>query len=691
MQPTQSPSPRSTTRNQELLLLVIAGAINSTFILLLLPNRIDLKTFAIHLTAFLLLHFTLRFRRGPASPTILPTLYALTAAGLLIHSFFHEPGRSTLQHTPYLTGVLAGCAVFGIIALLPSLHSLADFKYIAIATAISLAGLLVAFGSGPRGTDAKINLLGVQPAEAIKLLFVLFLAAYFADRDIELRRLHGLDWGWLRLPRMRDASPVLITCGCVLALFFLQRDLGPALILYLLFLGIFASVSGRWMLGTLGLAVLIGAFTASYRIAFLGTVKTRIEMWLHPWDNHHANGIQLAESLWSLSSGGWHGLWSNASVAYLPAGHTDLILASATEVFGFGGFLLLMGLELTLFLTALRAAFRASAAFEGWFAYGLALLLGIQTVFMASATLGLLPLSGLPVPFLSYGKSATIAGFALAAMVWNISNSANPRATRRILPPGARVMPGIIATCALTCLLRAGQVSLVQADMFIAKGALTPQADGVRRYVYNRRLLDLAAKIRRGDILDRNGIAIATNDPAHARSAAAALVGNGVEIELPPAGFSRYYTLGPAAVHILGHTGAYWTDPRTIEKLADTKLRGYRSPVRITTVDGHRAASYDYAELVPLYREWERGGSSFERILGRDRSFHSTIDAKMQLAAARALESSLPVIGGKRRTEAAAVVLDAATGQILASVSLPSYDPNHSSPDNLVGIYDAPE
>lgn len=678
-------------RNPEFLLLLLSAAIIFSLANFAFPHRIDQTHLGLHIGAFLALHVIFRFRLALGTQVILPILYTLTGAGLLLQSFFLDARAGTVLYNSYLTGVLAGCTAFAIFALMPRIDRLADFKYLSIVTAIILAALLVVFGRGPRGTDAKINLFGFQPAEAIKLLVVLFLAAYFSDRDVELRRLHAFEWGWLRLPRFRDAFPVLITVGSLLALFFLQRDLGPALILYLLFLGSFVAVSRRYTLGLGGLVVLLGAFAVSYRWGFLATVRTRIEMWLHPWDNHRANGIQLAESLWSVSSGAWHGMWSHASVGYLPAGHTDLVLASVGEVFGISGFLVLFGLLMVMFSNAVASAFRAATAFDAWFAYGLALLLGIQTVFMAAATLGLLPLSGLPVPFLSYGKSATIAGFSLAGLLLNISSVRKERSVRRFLPGAAWIMPVIVLAGAILCGLRAGQVMLLSADALICRGALTPQADGVRRYVYNRRLLDVAAKIRRGDIVDRNGIPIATNDPARAKSATDSLLRAGLSAASQSSNSSRYYPLGPSAVHILGHTGAYWTDPRTIEKSGDTKLRGYSNPARITQVDGHRVASYDYSALVPIFRDWEQGGNKLIRIASQDRSFRTTLDARFQEAASAALVSTLAALPGKAATNAAAVVLNAATGRILASVSLPTYDPNRISLDDLERIYDAPE
>jgi cell division protein FtsI/penicillin-binding protein 2 len=474
----------------------------------------------------------------------------------------------------------------------------------------------------------------------------------------------------------------------VLALFFLQKDLGPALILYLLFLGLFIATSRRYVLGTVGLAILLGTFAASYRWGALATVKTRLEMWLSPWANRHANGIQLAESLWAMSAGGWRGLWSHASIRHIPAGHTDLILAAAGEMFGLPGILVLLALLGLLFWILLRAAFRAPHGFEAYFAYGLALLFGIQALFMAGATLGLVPLTGLPVPFLSYGKSAMIAAFALAGLVRNVSSHAAPgvAASKSALGRSAWVMPVIVTGAFVLCGLRSVQVMLVSADALLARGALTPQRDGVRRFVYNRRLTEFAAQIRRGDILDRTGFPLATSDPDRARSAAESLDLADAAPATPESGRVRYYLLGARAVHILGNTGAYWTDPRTVEKAADAALRGYRNPARGTKVDGQPAVMYDFSELVPIYRDWQQGGSRFAALLARDRSFHTTLDARMQLAAAQALEAGLQA-GDRGATNAAAVVLDAGTGRILASVSLPSYDPNHIAEPDASGSH----
>lgn len=258
--------------------------------------------------AFLAVHLILRFSRFQGSGVFLPLSLILCGTAAVLLFTFTDPLRDRLLYPGFVTGAAIGCAVLVAAARLVRLHTLAEFRYLAILAALGLSVLLVVLGTGPHGTDARINLFGIfQPVEYIKLLVVLFLASYFAGKDIELRRLDAARWLVFSLPRWRDVLPVVVFVAASLALFFLQKDLGPALILYLVFLGLFVTASRRFVLGLAGLGVLVSAFAVAYRFKLLETVSTRIEMWLSPWDNHRPGGVQLAESLWALAAGGFSG------------------------------------------------------------------------------------------------------------------------------------------------------------------------------------------------------------------------------------------------------------------------------------------------------------------------------------------------------------------------------------------------
>jgi cell division protein FtsW (lipid II flippase)/beta-lactamase class D len=676
--------------------------------------------------AFLLAHLVLRFSRLRGGQVLMPLVLLLSGVSAILLFTFTDPLRDRILYAPFIDGVVAGCVGLVVAARVP-LSEISHFKYLTILTALALSALLVTMGTGPAGTDTRITLFGVfQPVEFVKLLVVLFLAAYFAGRDVELRRLHALRVLGFSLPRWRDSLPVVVFLAATLALFFLQRDLGPALVLYLVFLALFVAASRRALLGLTGLGLLVGAFWATSHYGLLQTVTTRIGMWLNPWSSHRPGGVQLAESLWALASGG---LWGEgpgrAAPGYIPAGHTDLILSTAGETLGFAGVAAILAVLALVFVVAVVYAWRAASLYARYLGFGLALLIGVQAAIIAAGATGVLPLTGVPLPFMSYGKSAMIAHLVAIGLILNVSadgagkaeaspcgsapdrngaglealpyRSAGENGKAEALPYRSAGFPWWMAAVPLAvvallavCGWKAYRVMGPEADAVLCRGALVPQADGVRRFVYNPRLLHLTSLVPRGSIVDRNGLPLATDRAMELALAKDRFADLGIAVTTRALD-RRVYPLGAAAVHLVGQTRGSWGAPQTAERAEDRGLRGYAAPERTVADAGHAFVARDYSALVPAFRSrcarWWTGATDAIRLASRD--VRLTIDARLQLAARDALEQNLPVINGTRRTKAAAVVLDAATGDLLASVSLPAYDPNTTDERALERVYTA--
>jgi cell division protein FtsW (lipid II flippase) len=175
--------------------------------------------------------------------------------------------------------------------------------------------------------------------EFIKILLAMFLASYFATKWERLRDLREKRFlRFLNLPRIEHAAPVFVAVSIGLAMFFVLKDLGPALVTGFLFLTLFALARGRAGLATLGIALLIGGVTVGYRIGQPKTVVDRIAMWLGPWDNNIHGGNQLAHGLWALATGGAFGSGPGyGDPAMIPACDTDLVLPSIGEEWGYMG------------------------------------------------------------------------------------------------------------------------------------------------------------------------------------------------------------------------------------------------------------------------------------------------------------------------------------------------------------------
>ncbi|HVS16838.1 MAG TPA: FtsW/RodA/SpoVE family cell cycle protein [Thermoanaerobaculia bacterium] len=627
---------------------------------------------------FVAVHLLWRWRAFAGDQLVLPTLALLCGLGALVMIGVRDPLRDLLLVAPFAQGVLGGL-------LLMTLASALDLRtarlrragFVALLLAIALSTVLILLGTGPGTSDAKVNLFGAQPVPLIKLLVVVFLAGYFYERWEFLREVKEQRpqlervRRFVDLPKLEYLLPPLVAMALMLGFFFLQRDLGPALVLSLVFLGLYATARGRIGLALGGLAVLVAGFVVGYRLGIPRTVTGRIDMWLSPWDNRFAGGDHLAHALWALSSGGLFGAGPGGGLPEaVPEVHTDLVLIALGEQLGFLGLLGVAGLYAVLIHRVLRTARRADDAYAFFVVLGIALLLGFQTVLIAGGVTGLLPLSGVVTPFLSYGRSAMLVNLLLVGVVLSVSSrtatsgGSSPEVAR--FRPAVGVCAGVLGLLLVALVAKVAMVQVVRADQTLVHGTFTLHADGERRLRYNPRLLRAAAQVPRGDIVDRNGIPLATGDLSGLEPYRAVLAELGVDVdELALRAGGRLYPLGGQTYHLLGdlNTRQSWSASNTsfLERDANATLQGFDE----LTTEAAGAGGRDFSELIPLVRGSARAS---RRLLERDRTVRTTLDARLQRRAAQALADRLREAGAER---AALVVLDARSGELLASVSHP--------------------
>jgi cell division protein FtsW (lipid II flippase) len=639
----------------------------------------------IFLLAFYFAHAWLSVRKSTGDPLLLPIIHALCGVGFVTMVSLRDPLRDPMLFVRFAQGTAMGCV------LLAGLSTL-DFQrlvirrlsYVPLLGAVLLSLLLIAFGSGPGTSDAKVNLMGVQPVEAIRVLVVLFLAGYFANRWEILRSLKeprtaaaGIA---VDIPRLDYLLPVVIGMGLVLLFFFLQKDLGPAMVLACVFLGLYGVARGRSTMVALGLLVLVGGFAAGYVLGYPLTVVQRVQMWWSPWDNPVRGGDQIAHALWALGTGAITGTGIGlGDPRIVPAGHTDLILSAVGEEMGLIGLLVVFALNAVLGYRALRIALRAPGDYTVFLALGLTLGIFVQLLLISAGLLGLMPLTGVTTPFLSYGRSSMLANFFAFGVLLAVSHrSAGEKEKAEFARPvwwvGAALAAGIVVVV--------GRITYLQtfaADRTVAATALTMQADGVRRFEYNPRLMAAAQQIVRGTIFDRNGLPLATSRLADLQAHAADLMALGVSpADVCPQAGSRCYPFGGQTFHVLGdwRSQVNWAAANTsfIERDDDSRLRGYDDHARVVEVADVQAGRTtkvirrDLIELVPLLRHRNQPDhEAVRRILDRPRDVRVSIDIRFQLRVAALLEAGVERAGQK---EGAAIVLSQ-DGDLLASVSYP--------------------
>ncbi|MGH9309247.1 MAG: FtsW/RodA/SpoVE family cell cycle protein, partial [Vicinamibacterales bacterium] len=640
---------------------------------------------ACFLAAFWIVHLVRRWRRVHDDPVILPTLLVLCGIGVMAMIALRDPLRDTMIGSAFVIGVVAGLALFAAASEIDIESSMLRRAVIGpLAIALGLGVLLLVFGSGPGTSGAKVNLAGVQPVEAIRLLVILSLAAYFARRLEFLRELsqpapESRPWiGRLKLPRWKDVAPVLVSMSLLLAFFFLQKDLGPALVMSCVFLALYGIARGRAAFVVLGFTMLAAGFALAYGIGFPATVRQRVMIWADPWNNGAAGGNQIAHGLWALSTGGPWGLGQGlGSPQVVPAGHTDFVLAVVGEEIGFAGVAVVAALYVLLCWRFFRIAMRAPGDYSAFVATGFTLALVVQALVIAGGLLGLAPLAGVVTPFLSYGKSSMLANLAAAGIVMGIARRQS--AVRAHLARPVRVLAGVLIVAAATVVGRAMWVQVPKADDYAARSSLGEQADGGYRFEYNPRLLAAARQIPRGSIYDRKGLPLATSRPDEIAGLAASYRKGGLAIPDdcdPDAG--RCYPLGGIGFHLVGdwRTQANWgaRNSSYLERDRASRLQGYDDHAKVVDVTNpssgarDRAIRRDYRDLLPLARSRYRETRAVKAILARDRDIKTTIDAGLQLRAAAALQRR---IESTQASRGSVVVIDPESGGVLAAVSYP--------------------
>jgi cell division protein FtsI/penicillin-binding protein 2 len=465
----------------------------------------------------------------------------------------------------------------------------------------------------------------------------------------------------------------------VLLFFFFQKDLGPALVLSCVFLGLLGLARGRPGLVGAGLAMLLAGFAVAYWTGVPVTVRNRVMMWADPWNNGVPGGTHVAHGLWALSTGGtWGSGIGLGSPSSIPEGHTDFVLAAVGEELGWIGFAVVVGLYAFLCWRCLRIAARAPGDFTSFLTVGIVLVLSVQALVIAGGLFGLIPLSGVVTPFLSYGRSSMLANCLALGVVLSV---ARRRSTERVhMRRPIRVVGGVLTLAAAAILSRAAWVQVVHSDDIAAASSLAEQADGGYRFEYNPRLLSAARSLVRGSIYDRNGLLLATSRPDEIAALSAAYENAaGVALDDCSDAPTRCYPLGGLAFHLLGDwtTQVNWgaRNSSYLERDSDGRLKGYDDHARLVDVINPRtggrtqAVRRDLRALLPLVRlRYRPNSAAVVAIRTRERDVQTTIDARLQARVAAALRDG---ITSGRFARGAAVVLDAATGDLLAAASYP--------------------
>ena len=300
---------------------------------------------------------------------------------------------------------------------------LAAYKYIWILGTIALFVALALVGQEVNGARLWIRLGPIQfePVEVIKLLIVLFMASYLNDTADVIARTRP----WSLRANAKYLGPLFLGWGVSMGILVFEHDLGMAVLLLATFVAMLYVATRRIDLvagatGIFGLAAWWAATHYSY-------VERRIAVWKDPFHDPLGAGYQAVQSLFSLANGGLFGTgYAHGRPDYIPEVATDYIYAAFGEEWGAIGSVVLLLIFLTIVLRTLRVAQRQPDLYAKLLATGLAAVFGFQILIIVGGVLRVFPLTGITLPFISYGGSSLVTNFLLIALVWAISSEPRP-------------------------------------------------------------------------------------------------------------------------------------------------------------------------------------------------------------------------------------------------------------------------
>jgi len=379
-------------------------------------------------------HLAVRMMAPQADPVLLPVVFLLNGLGLVFVQRVDLAAGSDLAGAQAVWTAVSVGAFSLVLLVLRDVRRLARFQYtFGLATiAMLLAPLVPGLTAGViNGAQLWVEFAGMrfQPGELAKLTMVVFLAAYL-ERNRALLSVATYRFGPLLLPAPRHLAPLLVATGTALVIMTGLRDLGSALLFFGTFVAMVYVATGRLaypVLGAVGFAV--GA-TIAYQL--FGHVRTRVSIWLDPWADVSGAGYQLAQSLFALGTGGLTGTGLGFGRPQdVPFSATDAIFYVIGEELGLLGGAAVLLLFLALIMRGLRIAQTARDEFATLLATGLTMLLALQTFVIIGGLTRLVPLTGITLPFVSYGGSSLLSNYLLVAVLLRISDESRNAALGR--------------------------------------------------------------------------------------------------------------------------------------------------------------------------------------------------------------------------------------------------------------------
>jgi cell division protein FtsW (lipid II flippase) len=388
----------------------------------------------VFLGLYLLAHLVARVTVPYADPYLLPMAGLLTAVGVT-EIYRLDPADAFRQGM----WIVIGVAVFALTLFLlrHDYRRLEGYRYLFGVGAVVLLALPALPGIGATINGArlwvKLGPLQFQPGELAKIMLIIFLAGYLREKREVLAQ-----------GRLKDFGPLLVIWGGAMLVLVETGDLGSALLFFGIFLAMLYIATARLLFVGIGLALFVAGAAAAW--SFVSRVQERVTVWLHPWTDHPVHcalngklelrqdcaGYQITKSLYSIANGGYGGTGlgkgtfsTTGGDSLIPFLNTDFIYSALAQEIGLIGIAALVLVYMLFVMRGFRISLLASDGFSKLLAVGLTFGFALQTFIIVGGILRIIPLTGITLPFVSYGGSSVISNFVLLGLLLLVSNRAN--------------------------------------------------------------------------------------------------------------------------------------------------------------------------------------------------------------------------------------------------------------------------
>ncbi len=420
-------------RSTELGLVLLGGMVTAALYTLASLGRTasipaDIGPFlGIVLGLVLVAHLATRRLAPGADGVLLPVAGLLNGIGYVFIARLDED----------LAGLQAVWTGVGIVAFIATLvcvrriRALEGYRYTLMFIGIGLLLLPLVPGVGRTINGARIWVslgpVSFQPGEFAKIVLAVFFASYLVEKR-EVLAMASVRLGPVMLPDLRHFGPVLLAWGASLIVMFYERDLGSSLLFFAVFVVMLWVATERASYLAVSLLLFGGGALLAWKV--FSHVQVRVDNWLDPWQDVAGDGFQTVQGTFALAFGGITGTGIGlGSPGRIPAAETDFIFAAIGEELGLAGTTAVLVAFLLMVGTGLRIALQAENPFEKLLAAGLTTILGLQSFIIIGGVIRLVPLTGITLPFVSYGGSSLVANYVLLALLMRISDGSDRRQT----------------------------------------------------------------------------------------------------------------------------------------------------------------------------------------------------------------------------------------------------------------------